>query len=119
MIGLHGYLLVSAALFFIGMAGFLARRNVFAILMSVELMLNAVNLSFVAFSRIWRHLDGQVFVLLIIAVAAAEAAVALAVVILVFRNRQTLDVDEFKSLGESEDSPVPAGITVETPVGTA
>ncbi|MBM3267648.1 MAG: NADH-quinone oxidoreductase subunit NuoK [Candidatus Sericytochromatia bacterium] len=101
-IGLHGYLLVSAALFFIGVAGFVARRNVFAVLMSVELMLNAVNLSFVAFSRYWRHVDGQVMVLLIIAVAAAEAAVALAMVILLFRNRATLDVDAFRAMGETE-----------------
>ena len=101
-IGLQGYLLVSAALFFIGVAGFVARRNLFAILMSVELMLNAVNLSFVAFARHWGKLDGQVTVLLVIAVAAAEAAVALAMVILLFRNRETLDVDAFKSMGETE-----------------
>ncbi len=101
-IGPHGFLLVSAALFFIGVAGFVARRNVFAVLMSVELMLNAVNLSFVGFSRYWRHLDGQVTVLLVIAVAAAEAAVALAMVILLFRSKATLDVDAFRSMGETE-----------------
>jgi NADH-quinone oxidoreductase subunit K len=101
-IGLQGYLLVSAALFFIGVAGFVARRNLFTILMSVELMLNSVNLSFVAFARHWGKIDGQITVLLVIAVAAAEAAVALAMVILLFRNRETLDVDAFKSMGETE-----------------
>ena len=95
MIGLDAYLIVSAALFFIGAAGFVARRNVFTILMSIELMLNAVNLAFLAFSRQWLHLDGQVIVLLVVAVAAAEAAVALALVVLLFRNKETLDVDAF------------------------
>ena len=105
-VGLNAYLVVSAALFFIGAAGFVARRNLFAVLMSVELMLNAVNLSFAAFARSWRHHDGKVFVLLIIAVAAAEAAVALAMVILLFRNRATLDVDAFRSMGETEEGEI-------------
>lgn len=105
-VSLEGYLLVSAALFFIGAAGFVARRNLFTVLMSVELMLNAVNLSFAAFSRWWGHHDGQVFVLLTIAVAAAEAAVALAMVILLFRNRATLDSDEFRSMGETQEGEI-------------
>ncbi|MBI6546999.1 MAG: NADH-quinone oxidoreductase subunit NuoK [Cyanobacteria bacterium NC_groundwater_1444_Ag_S-0.65um_54_12] len=100
MIGLHGYLLVSAALFCIGAAGFIARRNLFAILMSLELMLNAINLSLVAFSRHWLELGGQVMVLLLVAVAAAEAAIALAAVILLFRNKETLDSDAFRLLKE-------------------
>ncbi|MBU6429849.1 MAG: NADH-quinone oxidoreductase subunit NuoK [Cyanobacteria bacterium REEB65] len=100
MIRLQAALIVASALFFIGTAGFLARRNLFSILMSIELMLNAVNLAFVSFSRRWGQLDGQVIVLLVVAVAAAEAAVALALVVLAFRNKETLDLDVFRNLKE-------------------
>ena len=85
--GIHAPLLLAAALFSVGIGGFVARRNVFALLMCIELMLNAVNLVFVTFSRQWLNLEGQVTVLLVVALAAAEAAVALAIVIMLFRNQ--------------------------------
>lgn len=95
MIGLQPYLLVSAVLFFIGVAGFLTRKNIFIVFMSIELMLNAVNLSFVSFSRFLGDLQGQAIVFLVIAVAAAEAALGLAIVILMFKNKESLNVDDF------------------------
>jgi NADH-quinone oxidoreductase subunit K len=88
-------LLLSLALFAIGALGVFLRRNVITIFMCVELMLNAVNLAFVAFSRAWGTLDGQVLVFFVMTVAAAEAAVGLAIVIALHRNRDTLDVDAF------------------------
>ncbi len=96
MPGLVHYLTVSALLFFIGLAGFISRKNIFILFLSVELMLNGINLSFVAFSRHLQEMSGHIFVFFVIAVAAAEAAISLALVILLYRNRQTLDVDEFK-----------------------
>jgi NADH-quinone oxidoreductase subunit K len=94
MIPLVYYLLLSAVLFSIGVFGFLVRRNVIIIFMCIELMLNAVNLSFVAFARHSSALDGQIFVFFVMAVAAAEAAVGLGIIVALFRNRQTLDVDD-------------------------
>jgi NADH-quinone oxidoreductase subunit K len=94
MIPLGYYLLLSAVLFSIGVFGFLVRRNVIIIFMCIELMLNAVNLTFVAFARRSSALDGQVFVFFVMAVAAAEAAVGLGIIVALFRNRQTLDVDD-------------------------
>ena len=96
MIPLSWYLMLSAALFSIGLFGVLARRNAIAILLGVELMLNAVNINLVAF---WRYLDptvmtGQVFAIIVFAVAAAEVAVGLALVISVYRNRKTVVADE-------------------------
>ena len=93
---LSWYLILSAALFSIGLFGVLARRNAIAILLGVELMLNAVNINLVAF---WRYLDpiqmtGQVFAIIVFAVAAAEVAVGLALVISVYRNRKTVVADE-------------------------
>jgi NADH-quinone oxidoreductase subunit K len=88
-------LLLSLALFAIGALGVFLRRNVITIFMCVELMLNAVNLAFIAFSRAWGTLDGQVLVFFVMTVAAAEAAVGLAIVIALHRNRDTLDVDAF------------------------
>jgi NADH-quinone oxidoreductase subunit K len=87
------YLILSALLFGLGVVGFLFKRNIITIFMSIELMLNAVNLAFVAFSRALGSLDGQVFVFFVIVVAAAEAAVGLAIIILIARNRQTLNVE--------------------------
>jgi len=98
MVPLSYYLVLSAILFVLGVAGFLLKRNLITIFMSVELMLNSVNLSFVAFSYYFRQLDGQVFVFFVMVVAAAEAAVGLAIIISVFRNRQTLNVDEIDRL---------------------
>jgi NADH-quinone oxidoreductase subunit K len=94
MIPLSYYLILSAILFGLGVAGFLFKRNIVTIFMSVELMLNAVNLTFVALSYTFRQLDGQVFVFFVMVVAAAEAAVGLAIVITVYRNRDSLNVDE-------------------------
>ncbi len=88
-------LLLSAALFALGALGVFLRRNVITVFMSIELMLNAVNLAFVAFSRSWGALDGQVLVFFVLTVAAAEAAVGLAIVIALHRHRDTLDVDAF------------------------
>ncbi len=90
-------LVVSAALFAIGVAGVLLRRNVIIVFMCVELMLNAVNLSFVAFSRI-HGIDGQIVVLFVISVAAAEAAVGLALILAIFRHYESVDLDLFRRL---------------------
>lgn len=95
MIPLSWYIFLSLALFIIGVAGVLTRRNVFIILMSIELMLNSVNINLVAFSHYLQNLTGQIFVVFVITVAAAEAAVALAVIILLARNRGSVYVDEF------------------------
>jgi NADH-quinone oxidoreductase subunit K len=89
------YLYLSAALFIVGAAGLLIRRNLFIMLFSLELMLNAVNINLVGFARFHENLAGQDFVLFIMAIAAAEAAVGLAVAVALFRNRQTLMVDLF------------------------
>ena len=88
------FLILSAVLFGLGVVAFLFRRNIIAIFMSIELMLNAVNLAFVAFSRALGKLDGQVFVFFVIVVAAAEAAVGLAIVINIAHNRRTLNVEQ-------------------------
>ena len=93
VVPVHYYLVLSAILFGLGVLGFVFKRNIITIFMSIELMLNAVNLAFVAFSRQWGTLDGQVFVFFVIVVAAAEAAVGLAIVMLIARNRQTLNVE--------------------------
>ncbi|MEY2487278.1 MAG: NADH-quinone oxidoreductase subunit [Verrucomicrobiota bacterium] len=104
MVTLGDYLTVSAILFTIGFAGVMLRRNIIIILMSLELMLNAANLSLVAFSRFHVHAggvanyDAQVFVFFIITVAAAEVAVGLAVVVALFRARQTTHVEDIASL---------------------
>ena len=87
------YLIVAAALFMIGTIGVLTRRNVIIILMSIELILNAVNLNLVAFSRLY-GLHGQVFAIFVITDAAAEAAVGLGIIIAFFRNKETVNVDE-------------------------
>lgn len=94
MVPLSAYLLLSAVLFTIGVVGFLLRRNLIVIFMSIELMLNAANLAFVAFSRFLNALDGQIFVFFVMAVAAAEAAVGLAIILAVFRTRETVNADE-------------------------
>jgi NADH-quinone oxidoreductase subunit K len=88
------YLVLAAILFCIGIAAFLIKRNVITVFMSIELMLNAVNLTFVAFSRMWNAVSGQIFVFFVMVVAAAEAAVGLAIIIALFRARQTLNVDQ-------------------------
>ena len=94
MIGPSHYLFLSAVVFTIGAVGVLTRRNVIIIFMSIELMLNAVNLNLIAFSAHLQDLAGQVFVVFVITVAAAEAAVGLGIVIALFRNRETVNMDE-------------------------
>jgi NADH-quinone oxidoreductase subunit K len=94
MENLNSYLIVSAILFSIGTIGVLTRKNVIVIFMCIELMLNAVNLTFVAFSRYLGNLDGQVFVFFIMTVAAAEAAVGLALIIAFFNNKESIDVED-------------------------
>ena len=98
MIPLGHYLFVSAVLFAIGTAGVFMRRNLITILLSIEIMLNAVNLTFVAFGRQLGTVDGQIIVLFVMTVAAAEAAVGLAIVIALFRHRESLNPDAFTSL---------------------
>ena len=95
---LSWYLILSAILFAIGIAGFLYRRNIITIFMSIELMLNAVNLSFIAFSFQLRSVDGHIFSFFVMVVAAAEAAVGLAIILTVFKNRRTLEIDEVSSM---------------------
>jgi NADH-quinone oxidoreductase subunit K len=99
-IPLSYFLVLSAILFGLGVLGFVFKRNIVTIFMCIELMLNAVNLAFIAFSRALGQLDGLVFVLFVIVVAAAEAAVGLAIVLLIARNRRSLNienVDEMQS----------------------
>jgi NADH-quinone oxidoreductase subunit K len=93
MIPISYYLVVSAMLFVIGTIGVLLRHNALIMLMSLELMLNAVNLSFVAYARLLNDLGGHIFVFLGVTVAAAEAAVGLAIILTIYRSRETVDVD--------------------------
>ncbi len=95
---LAAYLGLSAILFALGAAGFLIRKNLITVFMCIELMLNAVNLSFVAFSYHLKQVDGHLFSFFVMVVAAAEAAVGLAIILTVFKNRSTLLVDEVDSL---------------------
>ena len=97
-VGLEHYLVVSMAMFCLGLLGVLARRNVLVMYMSLELMLNAANLAFVAFSRFNNNLNGQVMVFFIITVAAAEVAVGLALIVALYRKRQTAHVEDLASL---------------------
>ena len=98
MIPLTYYLVLSAVLFTIGVFGFIVKRNIITIFMCVELMLNAVNLTFVAFARFYGELSGQVFVFFVMAVAAAEAAVGLGIIVALYRNHQTLDINKVRSM---------------------
>jgi NADH-quinone oxidoreductase subunit K len=98
MIPLEHVIGLSAILFAIGTAGAVTRRNLIVILMSIELMLNAANLAFVGFARAWASAAGQVFVLMVIVVAAAEVAVGLGIVIALFRNRESVNVEDVSLL---------------------
>lgn len=98
MVPVSYYIVLSALLFGLGIVGFLFKRNIITMFMSIELMLNAVNLAFIAFGRSLGQLQGQVFVFFVIVVAAAEAAVGLAIVILIQRNRKTLNVERVNLL---------------------
>jgi NADH-quinone oxidoreductase subunit K len=95
---LSWYLMLSAVLFALGVAGFLFRRNIITVFMSIELMLNAVNLSFISFAYKNGKNDGHIFSFFVMVVAAAEAAVGLAIILTVFKNRRTLEIDEVSSL---------------------
>ena len=95
---LSWYLVLSAVLFSLGVAGFFFRRNIITIFMCIELMLNAVNLSFMAFAFHHRQVDGNIFAFFVMVVAAAEAAVGLAIILTVFKNRVTLNVDQLNAL---------------------
>jgi len=95
---LSWYLALSAVLFTIGVLGVMIKRNVISMFMCIELMLNAVNLTFVAFSSFFRDVSGQLFVFIVMTVAAAEAAVGLGIIIAIFRTRESLDVDEASTL---------------------
>ena len=98
MVPVTYYIILSAVLFTIGALGVLVRRNPLIIFMSVELMLNAANLAFVAFTRTFDNLSGQIFVFFVIAVAAAEVAVGLALIVAIFKTRHSINVDEMNSL---------------------
>lgn len=98
MVPLSHYLILSAILFGVGTVGVFLRRNLITILLSVEIMLNAVNLSFVAFGRSLGTVDGQIIVFFVITVAAAEAAIGLALIISLFRHRESLNPDAYTSL---------------------
>ncbi len=96
MVPLHSYLILSAILFSIGTIGVLIRRNAIVIFMCVEMMLNAVNLTFIALSKHLGNVDGQIFVFFVMTVAAAEAAVGLALMIAFYKNRESIDVEDVK-----------------------
>jgi NADH-quinone oxidoreductase subunit K len=98
MVPVSYYVGLSAILFVLGAVGVLVRKNLIVMFMSVELMLNAANLAFVAYARHYLSMDGQVFVFFVIAVAAAEVAVGLSMVVAIFRSRQTVNVDELSTL---------------------
>jgi NADH-quinone oxidoreductase subunit K len=98
MVPISYYVLLSAILFTMGVLGVLIRRNAIVVFMSVELMLNAANLAFVAFARQQATIDGQVLVFFVITVAAAEVAVGLALLVAIFRSRRTTDIDEVSTL---------------------
>jgi NAD(P)H-quinone oxidoreductase subunit 4L len=97
-VGLNQFLILSAFLFCTGIYGVLARRNAVLVLMSIELMLNAVNINLVAFSAFRANISGQVFALFVITIAAAEVGVGLAIVLLIYRNEHTSDLDEVDQL---------------------
>src|SRR5436305_10850352 len=92
------YLILSAVLFAIGVAGFMIRRNIITVFMCIELMLNAVNLSFVTFAHQHKQVSGHLFTFFVMVVAAAEAAVGLAIILTVFKNRSTLNIDDVNSM---------------------
>jgi len=95
---LSWYLILSAILFTLGVAGFVYRKSIITVFMSIELMLNAVNLSFVTFSYQLRRIDGHIYSFFVMVVAAAEAAVGLAIILTIFKNRGTLQIDEVDSM---------------------
>jgi NADH-quinone oxidoreductase subunit K len=95
---LSWYLILSAILFSLGIAGFLFRKNIITVFMSIELMLNAVNLSFITFSYQRAQIDGHIFTFFVMVVAAAEAAVGLAIILTVYKNRNSLNIDDVSEM---------------------
>lgn len=98
MVSVNYYIVLSAILFAIGALGVLARRNLLIVFMSIELMLNAANLAFVAFARVYDTFSGQIFVFFVIAVAAAEVAIGLALVVEIFKSKNNVNIDDINSL---------------------
>jgi NADH-quinone oxidoreductase subunit K len=98
MLPVHYYLALSVILFIIGALGVLIRRNAIIIFMSIELMLNAANLAFVAYALFWQSMNGQIFVFFIMTVAAAEVAIGLALIVTIFRTKASIDVDQISTL---------------------
>jgi NADH-quinone oxidoreductase subunit K len=98
MVSINYYLALAVILFVIGALGVLIRRNAIIIFMSIELMLNAANLAFVAYARFWQAMSGQIFVFFIMTVAAAEVAIGLALIVTIFRSKASIDVDQISSL---------------------
>ena len=98
MVQTEAIVMLSAVLFVMGTLGVLVRRNAILVFMSVELMLNAANLSFVAFAKHWQNLDGHLFVFFVMTVAAAEVAVGLALIVTIFRSKQSIDIDELHQM---------------------
>ena len=98
MVPVHYYLGVSMILFTLGALGVLIRRNAIVVFMSIELMLNAANLAFVAYARYWQSMNGQIFVFFIMTVAAAEVAIGLALIVTIFRTKASIDVDQISTL---------------------
>lgn len=98
MVPVSYYLILSAILFGMGVLGVLTRRNALVVFMSIELMLNAANLAFIAFARSFNQLDGQIFVFFVMTVAAAEVAVGLSLMVAIFRSRDTINIDDMSNL---------------------
>jgi NADH-quinone oxidoreductase subunit K len=98
MVQTEAFVILSAVLFTLGVMGVLLKRNAILVFMSVELMLNSANLALVAFARQWGEVNGQLFVFFVITVAAAEVAVGLALIVAIFRNKQTINIDELHSM---------------------
>ena len=102
MVSLTSYAFVSMVLFSIGVIGVVARRNIFVVYMSIELMLNAINLFLVTFARYHFNMDAQIITVMVISIAAAEAAIFLSVIILLYRSKKSLDTDLFTSLAQGD-----------------
>jgi NADH-quinone oxidoreductase subunit K len=100
MVPLSYYLALSAVMFVLGAFGVVSRRNPIVIFMSLELMFNAANITFVTFARLYGHLNGQIFVFFVMVVAAAEVAVGLALIVAIFRTKHSIDIDQMGSLKE-------------------
>lgn len=97
-ITIHHYLILSALLFCLGFIGIIVRKNILIVLMCIEVMMNAINLTFVALARYYNNMDGQLIAIFVMAIAAVEAAIGLGILIALFRNRQTIKTDDLKSM---------------------